>query len=66
MFANKTFYLGRSSQGLRCPRWARLSESGVQAACLEWALGAPILFAFDCFGLLFSGKVAAAPVGLLS
>lgn len=36
------------------------------AAWLEWALGAPILFAFDCYGLLFSGKVAAAPVGLLS
>lgn len=32
----------------------------------EWAFGARLLFAFDCSGLLFSGKVAAAPVGLLS
>lgn len=26
----------------------------------------PFLFAFDCFSLLFSGKVAATPVGHLS
>lgn len=36
------------------------------AAWPEWAFRAPVPFAFDCFGLLFSGKVAAAPVALLS
>lgn len=32
----------------------------------EVVVSSTFLFAFDCFGLLFSGKVAATPVGLLS
>lgn len=62
----KRLLAGEVQPGTALPSLGTAERERSSAAWLEWAHGAPILFAFDCYGLLFSGKVAAAPVGLLS
>lgn len=65
-FANKSFWLWRSSRGLGCPRWARPSGSRAQWRGRSglWEHGSCLPLTVLAF--LFSGKVAAVPVELLS
>lgn len=46
MFANKSFWLWRSTQGL-----GTVEREQSSVAWPEWTFGARVLFAFDYFGL---------------
>lgn len=64
MFANKSFWPWKFREGLPALGTARREAEFVRAEVV-FSSSDLFLSAFDCFGLLFPGKVAVTPVGLL-